>query len=340
MRRRAGLFALALLGAAPTPQVALDRLLADAPAPKLSDYRLFADAAASRPAAGVVGYTLNTPLFSDYAAKQRYLYLPAGAPADYRGDGPLALPVGAVLVKTFAYPTDLRAPGVAVRKIETRLLIHRTGGWVPLTYVWNAAGTEAVLQRAGARTPVAFTDAQGARVALDYAVPNVNQCRQCHSQDGATTPIGPTAANLNRDGQLEAMAAAGRLAGLPTADMPRLARWDDIHATLDARARAYLDVNCGHCHSRGGLASNSGLYLKASETDPTAWGIGKRPVAAGRGSGGMQFAIAPGDPDHSILLHRMASDEPGVMMPQFGRSVAHTEALALIGAWIAAMPGA
>ncbi len=340
MRRRFGLLALALLGAAPAPQVADDRLMAEVPAARLSEYRLFADAGASRPAAGVVRYTLNTPLFSDYAAKQRWLYLPPGAAADYRGDGPLALPVGAVLIKTFAYPADMRAPDQNVRKIETRLLIHRAAGWTPLTYVWNAAGSEAVLQRAGARTPVAFVDAHGAKVALDYAVPNVNQCKQCHSQDGATTPIGPTAANLNRDGQLEAMAGAGRLAGLPAANLPRLARWDDVRESLDARARAYLEVNCGHCHSGGGLASNSGLYLKASEADPTARGIGKRPVAAGRGSGGMRFAIAPGDPDHSILLYRMASDEPGVMMPQFGRSVAHAEALALIRAWIAAMPGA
>ena len=63
----------------------------------------------------------------------------------------------------------------------------------------------------------------------------------------------------------------------------------------------------------------------------------KRPVAAGRGSGGRMFAIVPGAPDASILLHRMESNEPGVMMPQFGRSVAHDEGVALVRAYIAGM---
>jgi hypothetical protein len=129
------------------------------------------------------------------------------------------------------------------------------------------------------------------------------------------------------------------LTGAPALSaIPATARWDDPHASLDGRARAYLDANCGHCHSRAGLASNSGLYLNLEETDLSALGVGKRPVAAGRGSGGMLFAIDPGHPDSSFLLYRMASLEPGVMMPQIGRTVAHDEGLDLIRAYIAAMP--
>jgi mono/diheme cytochrome c family protein len=123
------------------------------------------------------------------------------------------------------------------------------------------------------------------------------------------------------------------LAGLP-ANPPKLARWDDTALPVADRARAYLDVNCGHCHSRGGFASNSGLYLQADEPDPAHQGINKRPVAAGRGSGGREFSIAPGQPNASILLHRMESNEPGVMMPQFGRTVAHAEGVALVRAYI------
>ncbi len=63
-----------------------------------------------------------------------------------------------------------------------------------------------------------------------------------------------------------------------------------------------------------------------------------KPMAAGRGSGGARFAIRPGDPDASILVHRMQSSEPGVMMPQFGRALVHDEGVALVRAWIAAMP--
>jgi hypothetical protein len=106
---------------------------------------------------------------------------------------------------------------------------------------------------------------------------------------------------------------------------------------LPDRARAYLDVNCGHCHNPHGFAGNSGLYLDLEQTDMSAVGVGKRPVAAGRASGGLEFSIVPGDPDHSIIVHRMASTEPGVMMPQLGRSLVHAEGLALVRAYVAAM---
>jgi mono/diheme cytochrome c family protein len=158
-------------------------------------------------------------------------------------------------------------------------------------------------------------------------------------------PIGPTAANLNGSvgghgpNQLEAWAAAGRLEGLPPlATVPKMARWDDASQPLAARARAYMDVNCGHCHSPKGFASNSGLYLQVTEPDPAHQGIYKRPVAAGRGSGGLAFSITPGNPDASILVHRMASSEPGVMMPQFGRTVTHDEGVALVRAYVESLP--
>jgi uncharacterized repeat protein (TIGR03806 family) len=343
---RAGLVAVAALllaSAAASPRVDEARLLDPTPAPKLSDYGLFGPG--RTPAPGMTLYTLNTPLFSDYAEKFRWVYMPAGTKARYTPTGVLEFPVGTTLVKTFAFPADFRAPDKDVRIIETRLLVRRETGWVPLSYVWNAEGTDAVLKRAGVRVPVTFVDTAGKTRALDYAVPNVNQCKQCHQVGAADMPIGPTAANLNgavnghRANQLESWAAAGRLEGLPPlATVPKMARWDDPSQPLSARARAYMDVNCGHCHSPKGFASNSGLYLQTDEPDPAHQGIYKRPVAAGRGSGGLAFSITPGNPNASILVHRMESSEPGVMMPQFGRSVAHDEGVALVRAYIEAMP--
>jgi uncharacterized repeat protein (TIGR03806 family) len=327
------LAALVLLGAAPAP-VVQSELLLTTDAPRLADYGLFD--AAGHPAPGVQPYTLNTPLFSDHAEKFRFAWLPPGTKAHYRPSGALAFPVGTVLVKRFAFPADLRQPTKQLRAIETRLLIHRPAGWVALSYVEQDGG--AVLKRAGVKVPVTFIDKAGRTQAIDYAVPNQNQCKTCHQDGEAITPIGPTAGNLNDGTQLMRWASSARLAGLPAAGVPKLARWDDAAASLDARARAYLAVNCGHCHSRGGFASNSGLYLVPEETTPAHLGVLKRPVAAGRGSGGHEFSILPGQPDKSILLHRMIASEPGVMMPQFGRALAHDEGVELIRQWIEAMP--
>jgi hypothetical protein len=139
--------------------------------------------------------------------------------------------------------------------------------------------------------------------------------------------------------QLARWKQAGLLTGLndPT-KAPRLARWDEI-GNLDARARAYLDVNCGHCHSAQAAANTSGLLLDAEQSDPTKLGVCKIPVAAGRGSGTASFDIVPGSPEESILLHRMKSTEPDVAMPELGRSLVHREGVALIAAWIASLPG-
>jgi hypothetical protein len=125
----------------------------------------------------------------------------------------------------------------------------------------------------------------------------------------------------------------------PAALAATMPSWSDIKAgSVDARARAYLDINCAHCHNPTGSASNSGLVLTWDERDPVKLGIGKRPVAAGRGSGGREVSIAPGQPDQSILLYRLKSLEPGISMPELGRSTEHAEASALIEEWIAKMP--
>ena len=347
-RRLLPLLFLPLLGAAP-PSGGVDQaaLMAEAPAPSLKAYRLFVDDGGRKPNARVTPYGLNTPLFTDYAAKARFLYLPPGTSAGYRTQGALDLPVGATLVKTFAYPADLRRPDKDVRLIETRLLIRKTSGWTALTYVWNAEGTDAVLKRAGARLPVSFVDAKGLRRDIDYAVPNVNQCKQCHSVDGVLEPVGLKARNINGDfaypggtrNQIAHLTKLGLLTGAPTpAKAPRTAVWDRPSEPLADRARAYLDANCSHCHSRAGFASNSGLFLELEEKDLSALGVGKRPVAAGRASAGLDFAIAPGKPDQSIMIHRMATSEPGVAMAPLGRSVVDEEGLALVRAYISSLP--
>ena len=114
--------------------------------------------------------------------------------------------------------------------------------------------------------------------------------------------------------------------------------WDNVETgDLAGRARAWLDVNCGHCHRQEGPAKNTGMYLLAAEVDPYKLGIRKPPVAAGRGSGGLQFGIVPGDPEASILHYRINSLDPGVMMPELGRKLKHKEGIQLIEEWISSL---
>ncbi len=318
-------------------------LMAKRPARQLSAYGLFVDASHQQPSDGVVPYDLQVPLFTDYAKKLRFVYVPPGTTATYDDTEVFAFPVGSVLVKTFAYPADFRAPDTAVRLIETRLLIHQESGWNAWAYVWNDEQTEATLKMAGKVLPVEFTDRQGAAQSINYIVPNKNQCKGCHSFNREMTPIGPKARYLNKDfsyaggvaNQIDHWRDHAVLAGVPAGDkLPTTPAMGDVGATIDRRARAYLDINCAHCHRLEGPGSTSGLFLTYGENNKTAWGYLKRPVAAGRGSGGLAYDIAPGDADASILHFRMASTDPGIMMPEVGRTMVDKEGLALIRDWI------
>lgn len=295
---------------------------------KLSEFGFFANAAQQIPAVGVEPYALNTPLWSDGAEKLRFIYLPQGTQLTADGGGLLQFPVGAAIIKTFAF-----GEGADRRLIETRVLLHRADGWTALPYRWNAEQTEASLALAGGR--IDLTTPAGE--AISYAIPNKNQCKACHSKDGAVIPIGPKARNLSA-AWLGQAAKAGRLDRVPSG-VDSLPDWR-THATGPAAplARAYLDVNCAHCHQPGGGASNSGLDLRWEQNAAHAIGIMKRPVAAGRGAGGHDFSILPGQPDASILLYRMNSAEPGVAMPELGKASIDRDGVAVVRRWILEMP--
>lgn len=321
-------------------------LMQKRPAKLLSTYGLFSSRSTQEPSAGVHPYALQQPLFTDYAHKYRFIYMPTGKSATYKADETFEFPVGTVLVKSFAYPADFRKPRENIRLVETRLLIHQVSGWNAWAYVWNEDQSDAVLKVAGKRFPVSWVDEKGAKQAIHYVVPNKNQCKGCHTYDKKFTPIGPKARNLNREypyqggtqNQLAYWSDNGLLTGAPTLnEIPFVPKFDDASALIGARARAYLDINCAHCHRLEGPASTSGLFLTYSEKTPITWGYNKRPVAAGRGSGDLQFDIVPGQPDQSILIYRLISNDPGIMMPEVGRTMVHSEGVALLKDWIASL---
>jgi uncharacterized repeat protein (TIGR03806 family) len=297
---------------------------------------------------GVVLYDLNTPLFSDYAEKRRYIRLPQGEQIEYREHGVLKFPVGTVIAKTFSYPHDMTDASQGERHLETRIELLRDEGWYGVTYLWNDEQTEASLALGGSEVDVTWVHDDGQPRSLRYQIPNANQCLNCHSQDKAFVPIGPTAQNLNRpfptgdhaENQLAYLAHVGMLDGLPESqEIATLPRFDDPQSgSVERRARAWLDVNCAHCHNPAGTARTSGLDLRWEQDDLAKLGVWKNPVAAGHGSGGRKYDVIPGKPDESILLYRLESEDPSIMMPNVGRRLVQDQAVAIVREWIERMP--
>lgn len=340
------------------------------PRERLSDYNLFA----WDPATGftfnpvgdrVVPYDLNTQLHSDYALKQRAIYVPPGAAMPFDPELAFELPVGSVIIKNFAFAPDLRAPTQDVTLVETRLLIRYSDAWRPLPYIWDDAQADAVFSPAGEVRSISFVDDTGQARTSSYLVPQKNQCETCHARKPSVdaepelVPIGVKARHLNRTydyggavgrvNQLDRLATLGLLAGAPaSATVPAAYDFRPIEsggvaaippADVDAAARAYLDINCAHCHSPNGVQGiTSQLFLDHDNTDGFRLGACKRPGSAGPGTGGFEFDIVPGSPDTSILYFRMHTEVLGAMMPLIGRSLTHTRGSELVHAWIAAMP--
>lgn len=315
---------------------------------KLSQWRLFTGTGATQqPAADVVPFDLNTPLFSDYTSKYRFIRIPTGTQIEYRDDEVLEFPVGTVIAKTFSYPHDMTDPSKGERLLETRIETRTESGWYGYSYQWNAEQTEADLVLGGSEMPVSWVHTDGKRRTLDYQVPNANQCLSCHAQEKKYEPLGPTAINMNRlfrfaggdENQLTHLAQRNMLSGLPPAEtIGRLSAFDDPHSgNVASRARAWLHANCAHCHNPAGSAGSSGLDLRLTQADPARFGVWKTPVATGHGSGGHDYDIVPGKPDQSILVFRLESEDPSVMMPNVARQLVHAEAVELIREWIKEM---
>ncbi len=370
------------------------KALADYNCPTMDQYGLFADAQEPRkdPNGFGVPYDLNTILFSDYAVKYRFMFLPPDAKGnvqkatyqDHDDCNTLTIydcytatpvyPVGTVFAKTFAF-----RDGSTETPVETRLLIKRQKSngdiyWVGLPYEWttDANGHRvAQLKLEGDTRSVswnyddpdpAVVDGNGKPVhyqgkASDYQVPNAGGCVLCHNGDDldpGAPPIGPKIRNLNKtytypdtstQNQLAYWQAHG-LIDLPDvpANLERLPKWNvpgdsgevaNSPADINLRMRAYLEVNCMHCHNPAGNAQNSGLSLDSfNEPMDEGHGICKPPTAAGQAAAVGNYDIQPGEASKSILVARLSSAQPGIRMPPIGRTVVQTDLVDLLTPWV------
>ncbi len=321
-------------------------ILADSFPDKLSEFEFFIDDSAQEPHEKVIPYELISTLFSDYSYKQRWVYVPNSAKASYVKDRVFDFPEGSALIKTFYYPIDERNPGLGKQLLETRLLLRKKDGWEAVSYAWNEQQNEAYKKIAGKTINASWIDFMGDERQVRYRVPNVNQCKECHAAEDEITPIGPKAKNINKDfsfqegdfNQLAYWMKKEIINNSFPEDLVSPVDWRDETKDINDRARSYLDINCGHCHSPTGNANSTGLYLNLVETRDINLGVYKKPVATGRGSGGNKYSIVPGKPDESILLYRMESMDPGIMMPESGRALTHQEAVEMVSEWITQLP--
>lgn len=314
----------------------------------LAEYGLFLGLTSQlKPAPGVINYEVNSPLFSDYSEKIRFIRFPEGATVNYDPRNPLDLPVGTIIAKTFFFPKDARNPKKGRTLVETRLLIRQPEGWETYPYIWDEEQMDANLSITGGKMDVSWIDKEGQSKLYAYSVPNMSQCKGCHAYQQAPYPIGVNVRQLNRaittdqgeENQLVYWKRLGIIAGMPhPSTIPRLATaYDPSTGDLDTRVRAWLDVNCGYCHNEQGSANVTGLFLDIFEMSKTALGVYKPPIFAGRATGGLQYNIVPGKPDSSILYYRIISTEPDVQMPELGKKLVDVEGAAMIREWIEQM---
>lgn len=164
----------------------------------------------------------------------------------------------------------------------------------------------------------------------DHEVSGVNQLQYwCQTGRLIDCP-----ADLGVDDQTQ---IATKVERVPIYNKPGDSGLADPKRDTEARARAWLEVNCHHCHTEKAFAASTGLYLDVLRPVNTSYGICKTPTATGQdGSDGRPVDIFPGDAARSILEFRIGptATKPASLMPPLGRSVVDAAGHALIAEWI------
>ena len=332
----------------------------------LSEWGLFKSIPDQIPEDDVIPYEVTAALFTDDAAKFRFVQLPDGEVINYDETARWTNPPGTIYVKTFAYPVDAREPELGYQLIETRLLVFREGGGADMwTYVYPEGSNEDAERISwGPILPVDYIDIDGGEVNLDYEVPSVPQCSECHGQptddELVNRSLGPSTGMLNRDNdfggevgvqnQIDHMNSLGMFDEEPDPVVENrttyvLAPTVNEEAGLHDRVRSYLDSNCAHCHAPDGPVDDKGLYVDYQSMDPDTgtsfftWGVCKPHSSGGNGLDCDQpLDVVPGDPESSFLICRMESVAAGERMAPLGRTTVHGEGVELLREWITELP--
>lgn len=314
-----------------------------APYQTLSEYNFFEGTLSDMtPVYGVLPYEPINSLFTDYAHKKRFIWMPNDVKATYIEDyKTLNFPTGTILIKSFYYDNVL--PENTTKIIETRLMIRMATEWVFANYIWNSDQTEATLDMTGSTVNIEWQEGNITK-STSYRIPSAAECLVCHKISNTPTPIGTKPQNINNtllynDGsmnQLEKWGAFGYLdnAGLPnTSDIETVVNWQNTNESLDLRARSYLDINCAHCHIQDAHCSYRPIRLSFNETSsPNKYGECLVPDENIDNS--LTHIISPNRPSRSVMYYRINTTDESVRMPLIGRTIIHEEGVSLIENWI------
>lgn len=291
----------------------------------------------------LIPYKPISSLFTNYAKKKRYIYVPEGQKVTYNGDGePLEFPVGSVVIKNFFYdnvvPTNTRFI------LETRLMFKTNDGWTFAEYFWNDEQTEAFLDINGDGGFKEISWVQNGETRfLNYRMPSGSECFTCHKAAGENSLIGIKPQSLNSDytytdetkNQLQKWIDLGVLINNLPENIVTVVDYNDTSQSLDMRVRSYVDINCASCHSEGGHCDYRPVRFAFNENELLSnRGVCVTPDNQFLDLSEDQKIVKPGDPENSVLFKRISSIEENKRMPLLGRNSRHDEGIALIEAWI------
>ncbi len=323
----------------------------------LSQTNVFSNLATLAAVPAAVPYTVVTPLWSDAAAKKRWIILPndgthntASEDIVFDEEGNWIFPAGTVFVKHFEVATNANNPSL-VKRLETRFLVCTAGGGkYGVTYRWNSAGTDAELLTTGQTENFAVTLSNGSTETRRWDYPSRADCMLCHTA-AAGQALGVRTSPLNGNfrydstgrtaNQLVTFNALGMfdrtLTATELANFIESRAISDTTAPVEHRVRSYLDTNCAHCHRPGGTVS----FFDARLGTPLAGqGIINGAIQGVFNLGPNGRYIKPGDTSLSALHVRMGAVGNGTAMPPLAKNLVDPEAVALLQQYIQGLTAA
>ncbi len=317
---------------------------------RLSDTGLFTSTPNQTPSPGVVEYSINAHHWSDHTTSQQWIGLVSDdkisvfPKSDWQTGqvaGFLSFPHNTVFAKTVSYQTDVTDP-TSQRRLETQLLHRNHDDWNAYNYIWNDDQTDAILQDNVAVTEelTVHDPAQPDGVVRQtWLHASRDQCSLCHIWSAGAVH-GFKLDQINRihadetENQIDKFKRFGFFNQLP-AKIDVYANPYDEQASIDDRARSYLDLNCAHCHRRGG--GGTAPFELTSRVDVKQLNLIDAMPTQGTFNIPDARVVAPGDPCRSVLLYRMAKAGRG-HMPQFGPTLVDDQGITIIHDWIASLP--